>query len=305
MRQYRILAFFAVFSIIVLLTSCGDDNPPNGPTQKTSIVAVNGLYYKGTMGDSTFNQPLEFTVTDDKGNHLPNQQILLSLVEGDGTLGSSSITTDSTGMATFSYTFSGSLGHAIVRLTVPDVDTVDVFLRADVLIPGEHGQGQYVLFDDDYSKVLTFNNTPVRIDTIVGDHPIIYVNYESSLGVVVMLYDQDLDKTVYDTSSVYGVIVNTKYNGHTLDSVPVGIGTPLQTIRANFGTPDTLYYDPPRPEIIIRYDSLQTTFYGHWEAGYGDTFIEEIHIYEQFQFLTNKSHEEVLPGLRLSHFKKQ
>ena len=244
-----------------------------------AIVSLNGLYFKGTMEDSVTHLPMQFAVINDGGEYLLNQQIQITLLEGDGYLGPKSIGTDTSGVAESQYTFNGSLAYATIRLWVADVDTLDVFLRAGAMVPGAHGQAQYILLDDTYEQVVGFNGQPDSIDTFIG-HSIMYVNYESTLGVVVMLYDLDMNRQVYDTSSVYGVILNTVYEGTTFDNPPIGVGSPLADLRAVWGDPSRIYYEGPRPAIVIGYDSLLATFYGHWETGYTDTLIEEIHFFE-------------------------
>jgi len=259
---------------------CGDD-PPNGPEPVvvSGLEAVNGLYYTSVIGDSITNLPMQFAVVNDSGKYVPNQQIQVTLSKGDGYLGPRSIMTDSSGIATLQYTFNGSLSYAAIRLWVEGLDTLDVFLRADALIPGAHGQAQYIIFDDTYKQVVGLNGQPSSVDTFEG-HGIMYLNYESALGVIVMLYDLDYDQQVYDTSSVYGVIVNTVYDGHTDTTPPIGIGSPLADLRTVWGDPSRIYYEGPRPGIVIGYDSLFATFYGHWEIGMTDTVIEEIHFFE-------------------------
>ena len=90
-------------------------------------------------------------MADKNGNYLRNQQIRLTLPAGDGGLSADSITTDSVGTAVFDYQFTGYRGHAVVRLPVPNVDTIDVYISRSVLIPGPGGQGQYVLVDTTYA----------------------------------------------------------------------------------------------------------------------------------------------------------
>ncbi len=259
---------------VCLLLACGDDDGPNGPTKPAEIIAINGLYYKA---DSLDQRPLEFAVADNKGNFLAHQQIELQILVGDGNLSHRSITTDSGKTATFSYEFTGSLGHAVVRLTVPGIDTLDVYIRRDMLIPGVSGQGQYVLFDDTYADVKNFNGLPASVDKY-PNHTIIYVNYEEQLGVVVMLLDLDENKIAYDTSSVWGVIVNGTYGGTTDDSI--GIGSSFSSILGAYGPPDVLVYSPDDTAIVADYNGLGLTFYCVDTLVAGDTIVVEMHLVE-------------------------
>jgi len=267
-----------------LFLGCGDDGPV-GPDGRTRIVPVNELlHYKGVMGDTISDTVLQFAVADKNDNYLPNQQIQLEPHGGDGELSHRSITTDSSGTAGFWYAFNGDSGHAVIRLVAEGIDSLDIFLRANTLIPGPHGQGQYVLFDDTYADVKKFNGDPASVDTYI-DHPFIYVNYERTLGVVVMVYDIDLDKTIYDTSSVYGVIVNTNdyttYTGTTAEGI--GVGSSISDIREVYMEPDTIRYDSAPPNspgdsaVYIRDLDRGLTFYSDFTA---DTSVLEIHLIE-------------------------
>ncbi|MEW5994560.1 MAG: hypothetical protein AB1744_09205 [Candidatus Zixiibacteriota bacterium] len=266
---FRLLA--GLFFLCLNIGCDGDDNGAEPPGLPAKIVAINGLYYKA---DSLAQKPLTFAVADRNNNYLPDQQIQLIPLEGDGTLSHRSIVTDSTGTATFGYGFTGSLGHAIVRLIAPNVDTMDVSVRRNILIPGPGGQTQYVLFDDTYADVKKWNGLPASVDVFNGSE-IIYVNYESVLGVVVMTYDLDTGGVIFDTSSIYGAIVNTVYGGKTAEGI--GVWSTIDTVRAVYGQPDSIWYDPrPPAAIAIEYDSLGLTFYGRIP----DTVIFEIHLAE-------------------------
>ncbi len=290
------MIFAALITVLmVLCLSCGDDKP-NGPQPDfQSLQAPNGLYYLGVMEDSTFNKAPEFTVVDKEGAPLTNQQIQVELIAGDGTLAPKSIVTDSTGIATLSYTFSGNLGYAVVRLTAPDNDSLDVYLRADVIRTGVHGQVQYIQFDDTYADVKNILGEPESVDIIpdnvAPDHKIIYVVYENSLGIVVMVADEDLDKKIYDTSSVYGVIMNTVYDTKTDDSIPIGVKSSFADVRAVYGAPSRILRDPLSPgDIRIDYDTLGARFYSDstplvdTSFTVRDTIIVELHWTEGVSF---------------------
>ncbi|MFH2048846.1 MAG: hypothetical protein ABIJ12_05315 [bacterium] len=268
-------SFLFILLFIVIIAGCGGDkgNDPVNPANK--IITLNGVYYKGTMGSNILDKKLQFAVTDSDGKYIPDQQIQLAQFDGDGTIPRSAMT-DSTGIAEFEYEFSGTESVARILLQV-DTIRLEIHIRADALIPGAGGQASYVLLSDRYSGVKNYLGEPASVDIVPGDHQIIYANYENALGVVVMLYDQDLDKTVYDTSSVYGVIVNTKYDVMTPTTPPIGIGSTLDDLRSAYGAPDTIFHEDPRPATVVRYSSLPGVFYCHWQFGMTDTLIEEIH----------------------------
>ena len=256
-----------------LFLGCGDDGPV-GPGNPEKIVAINGMYYKGVMGDTIPDTVLQFAVADKNDNYLPNQQIQLEPHGGDGELSHRSITTDSSGTTGFWYAFTGDSGHAVIRLVADGIDSLDILLRANTLIPGPSGQAQYVLFDDTYGEVKKFNGDPASVD-IYDSSETIYVNYETALGVVIMVYDLDTNGVIYDTSSVYGVIVNTVYTGITVEGI--GVGSPLDSLRKAWGEPDRIEYDPrPPAAIAVEYYTRGLTFY----CWLSDTSVFEIHLKE-------------------------
>ncbi len=266
----------AVLLVVGLLPGCGDDNPTDSG-KSTRIFAPNGLYYKGVMGDTIAGSVLRFAVLDKDDKRLLNRQIQLFQLAGDGEISHRSVVTDSTGWAGFWYAFTGDSGHAAIRLVVEGVDSIVILLRADVLIPGPGGQAQYVLFDDTYADVKKFNDQPASVFA----HPnfwIVYADYESALGVVVVIDDTDHNSSAANSEAVLGVIVNTVYEGTTTDSIPVGIGITIAELRTIYGDPNTVSYDTePPPAIKITYDNRELTLYGDLTD---DTTIFEIHLSE-------------------------
>ncbi len=266
--------------ILIFLSACNKDNgtePP--PVVVGGISADNGLYYKAVMGTSTSTPPLEFTVRDSSGNTLAGRTVLFSRIVGDGTLLLDSVKTDTVGVATMEYSFSGLRGDAILMAKVRGIDSQQVEVRANTLIPGSGGQAQYILFTDKYLDVRTYNLTPASIDADPASW-VVYANYEQALGVVFVLEDLKHDSTAVDTAGVLSVIVNTIYTGKTKDSI--GVGSTLQAVRAVYGAPDTIKYDPPAPPIYIRYLSEGLIMYGDTKTLGGvstpDTVIHEIHL---------------------------
>jgi hypothetical protein len=239
------------------------------------------------MGTSNIAPPLTFTVNDDKGQPVAGATVRCSRIVGDGTIFADSLKTDSTGHVTFSYSFDGNRGDAILMAKVPGVDSEQVYVRANTLIPGVGGQAQYILLSDKYRDVKNYNGTPASIDADPASW-IVYANYEQALGVVVVLPDVKHDSTAVDSAEVLSVIVNTVYTGKTKDSI--GIGSTLQAVRAIYGDPDTIKYDPPSPPIYIRYVDQGLLFYGDTQLLNGipvlDTIIHEIHFTDAVPVIT-------------------
>ena len=133
------------------------------------IVPVHGQFYRGSMGSSVLDNPLQFTLSDTAGPAVVGQRVNFALLEGDGTLSALADTTDAAGRASVTYGFTGSLGHAVLQATADSTDTATVYVRANTLIPGATGQGQYVLFEDTVGRVIDFNgiaeaDTPTRLN---------------------------------------------------------------------------------------------------------------------------------------------
>jgi len=229
------------------------------------------------MGDTIPDKVLQFAVADKNDNYLPNQQIQLYLMEGDGHLNPKSVTTDSTGIASFPYGFTGDSGHAVIRLVVEGIDSLDIFLRANTLIPGPGGQAQCVLFDDTYADVKNFNGLPASVD-VDPDYWVVYANYESALGVVVVIDDANKDESAADWEEVKGVIVNTVYSKKTAQGI--GIGSPIDSVRGVYGEPNRIwFYDLGPPEewaVVFDYDSFGLSFFCDTVG----TNVEEIHLTE-------------------------
>ncbi len=300
MSKNRLRTIF-VFLVTATICGCGcnGDDPPKPPVPD-GVTAVNGLFYKGNMGSDDMDQPLVFAVADNKGVYVPDQWIHFSLLTGDGLISADSLKTGSDGKATLAYTFSGSLGHAEIRAIARNLDTAYVYLRANTLIPGDHGQGQYVLLDDTYGDVVDLNGPPVALDTfpVAG---IAVANYEATLGVVVVIYDTDENGVIEDTSPVWAVIVvdsvypqlpdsaimSARYEGTTIDGI--GIGSHWwDDVVPVYTDPDSVIEDnddPRLPAHKIVYNSLHLTFWCHQS----DSTAFQIDIAEEFDITLYES----------------
>ena len=239
------------------------------------IVSVNGLYHRGQMGAGLLAPGMQFRINDSIGTSLRKPWLGLSLLEGDGSLGADSLQPATNGIVAPTYTFDGGLGHAVIRTIVNEIDTLDVYARASTIIPGDHGQGQYILFDDLYSMILTYNGQPAAV---AEDQSfwINYADYETALGVVFMVWDNNHSGTAEATEEVRGVIFTGNYTGGAFQN-GLAIGSTISAVRAAFGLEDTVVVDatPPPAEAHI-YDALGLTF---WTLQ-GDSVVFEIHAYE-------------------------
>lgn len=274
-NEYTLKSLLPVLMAAFLVVGCGedDDNGPNGPDGiPCGLHLPNGTSYKGVMGSSTLDKPLEFGVADKDGKLLPSRWVHFKVSAGDGTLSADSIKTGSDGIDTLEYIFDGSLGHADIELMVRGIDTQLVKLRANTLIIGDTWQGQYILSDETYGDVKIFNGQPASVD-VDPHYWIVYGNYEAALGVVFIIEDTIRDEEASDDEPVIGIIVNSIYEHKTADSI--GLGSSIDDLRAVYGEPHEIDYDPaPPPAVTMTYPSLGLYLY----ADPDDTTLFEIHL---------------------------
>lgn len=232
----------------------------------TLVRTIGGAYYKGEMGSAQLSPALTFAVADANSVLLDNLWINLRATEGDGTLiPTDSVLTNSMGFGNVSYNFSGLLGHAVIRANFRDVDTVFAYLRANTIIPGLGGQGQYILFNETLGEVRNFNGNPNSID-VDPNFFVNYANYESNLHVVFAINDANQDEIAQNTEDVLVILLTTGYTGKTRDSI--GIGSTYNEIKAAYGPPDTVEYDPaPPPALVLIYDALGLVFFTNTVVG--------------------------------------
>ena len=257
--------------------------------------AKRGSYYRGVMGSSELNNPLTFFVTDSVGNPQSGKMLHFSLLDGDGTLSADSGQTDGSGEFALSHTFNGSLGTATIRAAFGDYDSTEVYLRSDLIVFGNGGQAGWVRFDDRFEDVKNFLGEPDRIDDLSNfNFRFTFAVYEENLGIVVVLYDTANTGIAYDTSGVYGVIVedsvvdlgggvmSARYEGTAANGL--GIGSYYQRdIVPELGTADLIEYngdDPELPAWEITYnlnDNSRILFWGHL----ADSLVYQIDITEE------------------------
>ena len=242
-----------------------------------AVNTVYGLHYRGVMGGGIQEPDFWFRVIDQAGVALRKPWLYFSIVEGDGTLSADSGLPNANGAILNDYTFDGQLGYGVVRALVPDIDTLDVKVRASVLRFGADGQGQYVKLFDTYADVLALNGQPASVDHPVDTVPYHYLNYEQALGVVPIVYDLNEDGIVENSDPVFEVIVNSVF----ADSTPAGIhiGSSIQAVRAAYGPPDVFVPDIDYPtDWKMIYDNLGALFYV--SSVVPDTAVFEIHLWD-------------------------
>jgi hypothetical protein len=246
-----------------------------------AVSAIFGTLFKGSMGGGIQEPNFRFQIQDASAQPLRLPWLYFSIVEGDGHLSADSALPDANAGIGNDYIFDGQLGHAVIRAIVPDVDTLDVRARASVLRLGAGGQGQYVRFEDTYADVLALNGQPESLDQDPYDRPILYANYESSLGLVVAILDLDDNDQADAAEPVFEIFVNTTFALTTLDGI--GIGSSIQELRAAYGPPDSSFVDPTPPAVdgLWYASSLGALIYVSHVAP--DSAIVEIHLWEPIQ----------------------
>ena len=257
-------------AVAVVLSSCSSDKsqPPNGHGDATKVVSTTGDIIKGEMGKAA---SITFAAQDNSNNNVPDQQIQLAVLDGDGTLSSTNITTDSTGEGTCTYTFDGARGDGLIRAILTGKDTIMVRVRANTLITGGSG------LSDKFLDIIAIDGAPASVDIfpgVSGQENTAYLNYEAAMGFVPVVYRDANENAPRDTSSILALIVNTVFSGKTADSI--GIGSSFNAdIRAAWGDPDTLFTDPDfSTDFIVWYASRGAELH----ANRSDSVVFEIHL---------------------------
>jgi hypothetical protein len=241
-----------------------------------SVDAVFGNYFVGTMGGGITSPEFLFRALDAAGQALRKPWLYFDLIEGDGRLVADSALPDAGGSVLNEYVFDGQLGYGVVRAWLPDIDTLEVDVRASVIRLGPDGQGQYVRLNDNYGDVEGLNGLPERVDED-DTYWLNYVVYESALGVVVAVEDTNQDHVVNPDEPVSEIFLNTVFTPTTLEGI--GVGSTIQEVRAAYDTADYHFYDPPAPPAPAAegfvYGSLGVLF---WSTVTPDSTIFEIHV---------------------------
>ncbi len=229
----------------------------------TTVRTLGGAIYKGEMGSSTLDPALKFAVADAQSFFIENLWIKLRLLQGDGVIiPADSAKTDSNRLANVSYNFSGQLGHAVISANYKNVDTVDVFLRANTIIPGIGGQGQHILLSEKLADVKIFNGSPGSIE-VDPNFWVNYANYDTNFAnfnVVFAINDANQDNLAQDSEDVLAILLTSGYPYKTKDSI--GIGSTYNQIKTAYGQPDSVIYDPtPPPALKFVYNSLGLVFF--------------------------------------------
>lgn len=270
----------------VIWIACNDE--PDGPTSPDRLISVNGNYFKSQIGLTTSDRPMTVRLTDKSGNRYPNKWIKFELLEGDGLLDADSLQTNSSGEVTIRYSFSGQLGHSVIRASYGTLNSLDLFNRISTIIEDVGGQGDYTLFRDTYQDVLNFLGNPQG----TAEDPTSWLNYAEyldSTGVVIMVHDQDSSTTVNPIEDVLGVILTSELDPDTKDTIyayrgkslgGIGIGSTAAEVQAVFGIPNLKEFDPTYPPAhVYHYDPVgAVVFFDTVNTAPGDTLAMEIHV---------------------------
>ncbi|MEE8577140.1 MAG: hypothetical protein V3T31_07775 [candidate division Zixibacteria bacterium] len=218
--------------------------------------AVNGLIYKKKRTEDTLDYPLSFDFLDAGLQRVADAQIVLSLLEGDGTLGDASLTSLADTSVATTYRFIGALGHALLQASAGG-DTLKLMIRSDTLIWGAQGQAQYITFADTFGTVIdVLGTTTVDMDPRANVY-LYYVDYESELHLVEIIEDSTLGGDVDDFEPVVGTILTDGY----AEKLPEGVGvrSTYAEMIAAYGQPDSTGFDGVFQPF--------TDIYFYWEEG--------------------------------------
>lgn len=232
---------------------------PRVASTLNDLSAPNGLFYRGEMGSDSLESALEFILEDSLGVPINGGIVNFTVLEGDGTLAANTDTADAAGQVSTGYGFSGDLGHAVMRVFSPNADTVVVYIRANTLIPGATGQGQYVRFTDTVQQVIDFNGF-AEGDVPDPNQYLQYVEYVNSEALVVLVADEDSSLSSGLSEPVVGVILTEDYTKTTAEGI--GIGSTYDEMIAAYGQPDSVGFDGTAPATdIYFYKSLGLNIY--------------------------------------------
>ncbi len=218
---------------------------------------------------------------DASNNPVPGARVTFRVLSGDGLFSSDTVTNVS-GVATFSYAFTGSLGQAVVEATHED-DTLTFVLRAPVLIPGNNGQGDLILFSDRYADVKTWKGNPAGTVPLSGRAYNLAL-YDQAEGLVVMVWDVNSNSQIEDTEPVRGVLATAydtpnAYVHPTLDSLQVDV-SPYRDVEAVYGPPDRAFLDltdPAVPAFEFQWDAVGLVVF---TDTLGDSTVRQIDVFE-------------------------
>jgi hypothetical protein len=235
------------------------------------------IHYFGQMGSDLQSPEMHFEVENLQAASLYKVWMKFSLIEGDGTLLADSLQAGAGGYALLKYDFDGALGYARIRAMVPGIDTSEVLVRANVIAPGVNFQGQYVKNGDNFAAVKALNGQPLA-DTPDPTYWLNYVDYESQLGVVIIIADLDTSSTSQDSEPVYGVILNTIYTGTAASGW--GIGSSILDLLAEYGTVTPVLDPSPPAAYSYVWPAYGLTAYTTTEATESDRTVFEVHLVE-------------------------
>ncbi len=250
------------------------------------LAAVNGLFYKGTLGSAITTPALKFVCTGEQTDTLRKVWVHFVKQDGDGQLSADSVRPDNTGIASVSYDFNGTSGHAEILAFVRNAPAASAYvrIRANALTPGPLGQIQFGLISDSVATVKDFDPNPVVYRDSRPDVPIVYLSYETSAGVVFYVFDHNNDFKAEDSEEVFGGAVFAPYAQKTKEGI--GIGSSYSDVRAAYGAPNDFGYDSTRVEYAASYNAMGAAFL----FKPSDTTVEQI----QFGYNTTRP----VPGLR-------
>jgi hypothetical protein len=213
-------------------------------------------------------------VTDSSGGGDAFAWVQVERLGGDGYT-ADSVMANGVGVATVSYQFNGDFGHTQLRLYgTHTTDTVELQVRASTIIAGAEAQGQYVLLGDTYADVKHYNGLP-QLTVPDDSYWLNYAVYETALGLVLVVVDENQSNSVDDGEHVNEIVLNTVYAGKSKDSL--GVGSTIQAFRAVYGTETETWVDATPPAAdAYRFGVAGVVVFTYQ----GQNEVFEIHLYD-------------------------
>ncbi|UCG87269.1 MAG: hypothetical protein JSW71_01615 [Gemmatimonadota bacterium] len=125
----RIVAV-AIAAVLVLAAACpvNENDPTSSSTEPrpTTLAVIGGNNQQDIVGQ-LLAEDLVVRLEDQSGNTMANQTVSFTVVQGGGTVGSASVTTDGDGLASTTWTLGSTAGAQEVRAAVPDASPTATF----------------------------------------------------------------------------------------------------------------------------------------------------------------------------------
>lgn len=218
----RTLHRTAVVAIVAVAAACADDSSPLNvaPSTPSATQVVGDSVYTATVA-TTLPDPVGVTVTDQYGNPVADVDVGFAVTAGGGSVGATSVATDSSGTARTQWTLGTQAGTNTLEVTADAGDVGPLTLRAE----GTPGP-------------------PATVAKIAGDQQTDTVARQLADAIVVQIQDEygnaiegeTVEWTLADTSAALAAATSTTDTaGQATNTWTLGTAAGQQTLVAGVG----------------------------------------------------------------------